>query len=197
MTKRLIDIHTHDLTAAAPSIISVEPGAEFIQGKRYSVGIHPYTVGGGGALNLEQLRADAARPEVVAIGETGIDRLKGGGIERQLDVLRAHADISEQLGKPLIMHVVKGFPEVIALRREMRPRQRWIVHGFRGKPELAMELLHHGFDLSLGERFNSDTAAMLPADRLWIETDTSPLSINEIAARVASCRDDGWRFGQV
>ncbi len=197
MTDRLIDIHTHDLTASAPSIISVEPGAEFIPGKRYSVGIHPYTLGSGGAPDTERLWTDAARPEVVAIGETGIDRLKGGLIERQLDILRVHIDISEQLGKPLIMHVVKGFTEVVALRIEMKPRQRWIVHGFRGKPELARELLRHGFDLSLGERFNSRTAAMIPADRLWVETDTSPLSIAEIAARVASCRDGGWRFGQV
>lgn len=197
MTDRLIDVHTHDLTAPAPSIISVEPGAEFIPGKRYSVGIHPYTLGSGVAPDAERLRADAARPEVVAIGETGIDRLKGGSIERQLELLRVHIDISEQLGKPLIMHVVKGFPEVIALRKEMKPRQRWIVHGFRGKPELARELLRHGFDLSLGERFNSRAAAMIPADRLWVETDTSPLSIAEIAARVVSCRVDGWRFAQV
>lgn len=197
MTDRLIDIHTHDLTASAPSIISVEPGAEFIPGKRYSAGIHPYTLGSGVTPDTERLWADAARPEVVAIGEAGIDKLRGGLIERQLDILRTHIEISEQLGKPLIMHVVKGFPEVIALRIEMKPRQRWIVHGFRGKPELARELLRHGFDLSLGERFNSLTAAMIPADRLWVETDTSPLSIAAIAARVASCRDDGWRFGQV
>lgn len=197
MTNRLIDIHTHDLTAMPPAVISVEPGAEFVSGKRYSVGVHPYSLCRENTPDLERLKADAAHPEVVAIGETGIDRLKGGPVDRQIEVLMVHAELSERLEKPLILHIVKGFPEIIALRRGMKPRQRWIIHGFRGKPELARELLRHGFDLSLGERFNPESAALIPDDRLWVETDTSTLPIDEIAARVASCRAGGWLFGQV
>lgn len=197
MTDRLIDIHTHNPEAAFPSVISVKPGAEFIAGKRYSVGIHPYSLAEDDVIPIELLRMDAERPEVVAIGETGIDKLKGGPVDRQIEIFEIHAELSERLGKPLILHVVKGFAEVIALKRKIKPRQQWIVHGFRGKPELARELLRHGFDLSLGERFNKDTAAIIPAEHLWVETDNSPLSIAEIAARVASCRRDGWRFGKV
>lgn len=192
MIDRLTDIHTHNPEAAFPSVISVEPGAEFIAGKQYSVGIHPYSLAVIDVAPIELLKADAERCEVVAIGETGIDKLKGGPIDRQIEVFEVHAGLSERLGKPLILHVVKGFAEVIALKRKIQPRQRWIVHGFRGKPELARELLHHGFDLSLGERFNKDTAAIIPAERLWLETDNSPLPIAEIAARIASCRQGGW-----
>lgn len=197
MTDRFTDIHTHNPAAVSPSVISVEPGAEFIAGKRYSVGIHPYSLSGGDVPPIKRLIEDAERPEVVAIGETGIDKLRGGPIDRQIEILEIHAELSERFEKPLILHVVKGFAEVIAVKRKIKPRQRWIVHGFRGKPELARELLRHGFDISLGERFNKDTAAMIPADRLWVETDISPVSITEIAARIASCRRDGWRFGKV
>lgn len=188
MTDHSIDIHTHRLDAEAPAVISVGPGTRFDPSRRYSVGIHPYSVQNCTEYDLETLAADAARTEVVAIGETGIDKITGAPIERQIEILRRHIDLSESLGKPLILHAVKAFPELIALRQAYRPRQRWIVHGFRGKPQLAAELLRHGFDLSLGERFNPTAAAIIPADRLWIETDTSPLPLSAIAERVAAAR---------
>lgn len=188
MTDHSIDIHTHRLDADAPSIISVAPGTRLDPSRRYSVGIHPYSVQNCTEFDLRALAADAARPEVVAIGEAGIDKLRGGQVERQVEILRRHIELSEALGKPLILHIVKAFPEIIALRRECRPRQRWIIHGFRGKPQLAAELLRHGFDLSLGERFNSAAAAIIPPDRLWLETDTSPLPLAAIAARVSAVR---------
>lgn len=184
----LIDIHTHRPDAEAPAVISVELGMPRDPDRRYSVGIHPWATSDPLAIDLDALAAAAAAPEVVAIGETGIDKLRGGPLRLQLEILRRHIELSESLGKPLILHAVKAFPELIALRREYRPRERWIVHGFRGKPQLARELLSHGFDLSLGERFNHATAAIVPADRLWIETDTSPLPIAAIAARVAAAR---------
>lgn len=189
MIDGVADIHTHNLSAPSGSVISVEPGAEFLPGRLYSVGFHPYTVGEGKPLDFERLGQDAERCQVVAIGETGIDKLRGGPVDRQIEVLRRHAELSESLRKPLILHAVKTFPELIALRRELKPSQRWIVHGFRGKAQLARELLSHGFDLSLGERFNPEAAALIPAGRLWFETDTSTLPIDEITRRVGLCRD--------
>ena len=79
--------------------------------------------------------------------------------------------LSEKNSLPLILHVVKAFPEIIALKKELKPRQPWIIHGFRGKPELAKELHRHGFFLSLGERHNPDAAAIIPAERLLLESD--------------------------
>ncbi|MDE6655144.1 MAG: TatD family hydrolase, partial [Muribaculaceae bacterium] len=68
-------------------------------------------------------------------------------------------------------HIVRAFPEIIRLRRQEQPTQRWIIHGFRGKPELARELLRHGFDISIGREFNTASAAIIPPDRLFHETD--------------------------
>ena len=56
----------------------------------------------------------------------------------------------------------------------------WIIHGFRGKPQLAQQLLNKGFYISLGEKFNPETVSIIPVDRLLFETDESPLNINKI-----------------
>jgi len=89
----------------------------------------------------------------------------------------------------MVLHVVRRYAEIIALRREARPSQRWIIHGFRGGAILARQLLAKGFDLSVGERFNAEAVRAIPAGRLWVETDVSSLTAKEIARRVAEARD--------
>lgn len=184
MDHTYLDIHTHN-DKADKAIISVSPGFEPESGKFYSVGIHPWNTELDDLdRRMEMLASDAAREEVVAIGETGIDKLKGAVAERQIDVLRTHIALSEKLHKPLILHIVKAYPEIIRLKKELRPLQPWIIHGFRGKPELAKELVRHGFYISLGERFNKEVADIVPRDRLLAETDESDIAINDIASGI-------------
>lgn len=130
------------------------------------------------------------QPGVAAIGETGLDKLQGADIDTQIKVLTKHVELSEELRLPLILHVVKAYNDIITLRGLVKPSQRWIVHGFRGKPELARQLLDHGFDLSLGEHFNPATAAIIPDSRLHFETDESTLPISTIAARINAARSN-------
>lgn len=165
------DIHTHNPEAGDDSIINLPLHAPLPARGYSSVGIHPWDTATATADDMEEIERLAADPRVVAIGETGIDKLRGGDINRQIDILKRHIDLSERLGKPLILHIVRAFPEIIRLRMLLHPTQRWIIHGFRGKPELARELLSHGFDLSLGEAYNTATAAIIPPDRLFHESD--------------------------
>ena len=80
-------------------------------------------------------------------------------------------EISENRELPLILHIVRAFPEIIALKKQLSPKQPWIIHGFRGKPQLASELLRHGFYLSIGEKYNPEAVAVIPRDRLLLESD--------------------------
>lgn len=167
------DIHTHIDTPGA--IINIAPGAPMLPGRHYSVGIHPWDI------DLPELEARmravelaATNPQVVMIGETGVDLLRAtASTETQMAVLRRHAALAEHVGKPLLLHVVRAWEHVIGLRRELAPSQTWIIHGFRGKPELALRLLREGFDISLGRHFNPATEAIIPADRLHRETDAT------------------------
>jgi len=184
MPHKIFDIHTHNADAV-DAVISVGPGFRFESGKIYSVGVHPWDTS---ASDLDEklalLKTDARRPEVAAVGETGIDKLKGAPVYVQTEVLRKHVFISEELEKPLILHVVKAFPEIIKLKDRLKPAQSWIVHGFRGKPELARELVRHGFYISLGVQFNPESADCIPRDRLLVETDESACKIESIAERI-------------
>lgn len=192
----MIDFHTHCLdardavislpsdVAAAAAVIASRPDGTF------SVGLHPWDTATSTDLDagLERLAALASAPQVVAIGETGLDRLRGADIATQSTIFGRHIELSEQLGKPLVIHCVKAWDILLELHRRYRPSMPWGVHGFRGNPTLASQLLDKGFYLSLGEHFNAATAAIIPDDRLLIETDDCPLPITGIADRVTARR---------
>ncbi len=189
MTGNIVDIHTHNLRAHPPAVISVEPDFDLDPSHLYSVGIHPWHSDLVDTLTLQLLDLKAQAPNVVAIGETGLDTLRGAPLDRQAQLLQHHIELSERHVKPLVLHIVRAFNQIMALRRSISPSQPWIIHGFRGKPQLAMQLLGCGFHISLGERFNPATAAIIPDDRLHFETDESQLPIDTIASQILSHRN--------
>lgn len=182
------DIHTHRADARE-AVISVNPW-EFcpMDGLCYSVGIHPWQVGRAIEADFDRLAECAKADNVLMIGECGIDKLRGGDLSMQAGVLERHIALSEQVGKPLVLHCVRASNELCRLRRQLRPHMPWIVHGFRGNARVASQLLDAGFYLSYGERFNPEALAMTPADRLLAETDESLLPIDEIHRRLAASR---------
>ena len=116
--------------------------------------------------------------------------MRGAPVDIQKELLKTHIQLSEQLQKPLLLHIVKATDEIIALHKELRPEMPWIWHGFRGNAHTAEMLLKRGFYLSIGERFNPDAVAAIPDDRLLVETDCSRLTIQDIVRNVAETRHD-------
>ena len=182
------DIHTHR-TDAREAVISVNPW-EFapVEGLCYSVGIHPWQAARAAEADFDRLAECAKADNVLMIGECGIDKLRGGDLSMQTGVLERHIALSEQVGKPLVLHCVRASNELCRLRRLLRPSMPWIVHGFRGNARVASQLLDAGFYLSYGERFNPEALAITPADHLLAETDESLLPIDEIHRRLAASR---------
>lgn len=182
------DIHTHRIDARE-AVISVNPW-EFnpVEGLYYSVGIHPWQVGRAAEADFDRLAECATSGNVLMIGECGIDKLRGGDLPMQMSVLERHIALSEQVCKPLVLHCVRASNELCRLRRVLRPRMPWVVHGFRGNARVASQLLDAGFYLSYGERFNPEALAITPADHLLAETDESLLPIDEIHRRLAASR---------
>lgn len=189
------DIHTHNLHApAGTAIVNIEPDrpggipADAPAGALYSTGVHPWRSTEAATLwpLVEQLAADG---RIAAIGEAGLDRLKGAPLPEQIELLERHARLADALGKPLIVHCVRAWAELMALHRRLHPAQPWIVHGFRGAPALAAQLTDAGMYISLGPLFNPATAAAIPADRLLLETDDHPgATIDAVARAVAQAR---------
>lgn len=186
-----IDIHTHDHCPDHRAIINLDPYDDIPDSSgEYSVGVHPWDTSRADLSELMKRVEEKARDHrIVMIGETGLDRLRGASAEIQMEYTRLHAMLAENTGKPLLLHVVHGFNEIIQLHKSMRPSVPWIIHGFRGKPELARQLLREGFHISLGEKFNTATAAIIPADHLYVESDTSTLPFSAIVDNVNNARN--------
>ena len=198
----ITDIHTHLLQNRSNAVVSgspedVELWLDMYPDALFSAGIHPWLTEGMDAAGVDkamgQLAHVAANPRVVAVGECGLDGLRGGDATMQLRLLREHVMLSESLRKPLVLHVVKGADRLLALRKEMLPEltQPWIWHGFRGKPQLAQAFMAMSAPqaqafVSFGERFNPSTVAAIPLRQILVETDESRLPVAEIIARVAT-----------
>lgn len=180
----LLDVHTHN-PEAHKAIINLDVAHPVIrEGLFYSIGVHPWLTADEDTARrlLDTVELLASHPQVLAIGEIGLDKLRGGDMRLQDELLSRQIAIAERVRKPLILHVVKAYQEVMEKKRLQKSSVDWIIHGFRGKPELAQELLRHSFYLSLGEKYNESTAGIIPPSRLLIETDTSDIDIEKLAA---------------
>ncbi len=180
----IIDIHTH--RAYMKGIINTSPSAFLPQNNYvYSVGIHPWSLISDYFKQWEKLQEIATNPQVLAIGEAGLDKLTEVNMKLQEDVFRLQISLAEELGKPLIIHSVRASNEIIRIKKELRPNTPWIVHGFRGNKNIVSELITEGFYISFGEKSQNESITKVPIDRMFIETDESDKDIHQIYSDIA------------
>ena len=168
------DIHTHHHpNTPGEAIVQLMPDAFYPQqGHFYSVGLHPWEIKGDWRTQMAGILVKALHPQVAMIGEAGIDKKNGAApLEVQMEVFREHVRLSELLRKPLIIHCVKGFDEVLAIRKEMKATLPWLIHGFRGGIEQWQQLSRAGLLVSIGEHYDEELVKELPLSQLFIESD--------------------------
>ena len=185
------DIHTH--------ILPSEPGSALVcigcgplpsaEGHCFSAGLHPWNVTGHDDFQFQALEQLLLLPQVLAVGECGFDTLKGPSHEFQEQAFIRQAEFSEHFGKPMILHVVRDFDSVIRLRRQLKPTQPWLIHGFRGGPDQMDQLLRNGMEVSFGLKCNTDALSRVADDRLFLETDGNCV-IRDVIAMAASVRNE-------
>ena len=183
----IIDIHTHHLDADG-ALISVAPQDFNPQpGKWYSVGFHPWhEIDQLTDEDFELLDQCAQHRQVLAIGETGMDRTRGAELDIQAAVFVRHLQLAHDLGKPVVTHCVRTAQDILAARsRAHLADVPLIIHGMRSNAHVARTLLDGGCYLSFGSRFNPEAVNATPPDRLLIETDEAPVTILEVASLVA------------
>ena len=182
----IFNFHTHDATAH-DAIISTVPSHYTPQsGLFYSVGIHPWDTCGDLQHDWELLETICHHDNVVAIGETGLDTLRGASLDIQIELFKLHIALADNVGKPLIVHCVRAWQELIALWRATAPHHVPLaVHGFRGNANIVNQLTKEGFYLSFGEHFNIQALQVTPRARILVENDDSATHIASIAASAA------------
>ena len=196
-----IDIHTHG-RKSEPGVFIIEnlmahenitPGN--IQEQACSYGIHPWYLD---HKNLDQLlnnvNSVAGYTNLIAIGETGFDKLRGASEELQRRAFEEQISVSEERRKPVVIHCVRAWDELFASYKKLKPLMPWLIHGFRGNIELAGQLLSKGFYLSFWFDFilRPESALLLrslPKDRIFLETDGADVDIREIYKKVAGDLD--------
>ena len=194
-----IDIHTHDGASADPGIFTVislmahegkQP--EKIKSIAYTFGIHPWFLT---ASNHEHQIAAvikaAADPSVIAIGEAGFDRLKGPSPDLQRRTFEEQVSVAEEHNKPVVIHCVRAWDELMLAHKRLKPSKPWMVHGFRGNKELAAQLISKNMFLSFWFDFiiRPEAAKLiknLPAERIFLETDGSGVDIRDIYIKVSA-----------
>lgn len=187
---RCLDIHTHHPAPQPEAVVAVTmDNFSPLEQQWYSIGIHPWESQQNITAEMWQtFESCAANPAVVAIGECGIDKIKGGFLFKQLIVMNRQIDISEKLEKPLIIHDVKAHDVITGLKRDLNPKQNWAIHGFRAKPTVAKMFTDLGVYLSFGEKFNNESLLSVPQELILAETDESELTIQEIIAALSTVR---------
>ena len=151
----------------------------------YSAGIHPWYIGEK-EVQLQLLSELAKDPKCLAIGECGLDRLCSTPLELQMEVFKDQIELAEKLQKPLIIHCVKAFDELLKIKKLFKTDIPWVIHGFNQKTEIAKQLLAQGFYFSLGKALlNPESNASkwlleIPIERLLLETDDTEISIEKI-----------------
>lgn len=183
----LADIHTHRLPAVPGSALySLPYGSDDIpDGQLCSAGFHPWDTCQDNSAGMEWVARMAGDKRVAAIGECGLDRLRGAVLPEQVRILRYQIELSEKYGKPLILHLVRLTDQILSLHSEYRPRMPWLVHGFRRGADCARQLLNAGIFVSFGTRFNRESMLCAGLDRLLLETDDSGL-IQDVATSAAA-----------
>lgn len=196
------DIHTHlgpllGNESACPQrdsrqecLVSLSPAEyESYKGGCCSVGIHPWCVLPDNRVMLDRLSYIAHDDRVRAIGECGLDTLKGlADFNTQREVFISQIELSELVRKPMVLHVVRQYDAVLSLRKSMKPQQDWMVHGFRGGAIQAMQLMEKGLLISVGMNSRDDAVAAIPDEKLFVETD-GKFTMDETVKRIAAVRN--------
>lgn len=162
------------------------------QSQIFSVGLHPYFVSAKTVRqDIDFLAKALTLPNVVALGECGLDRVKSiENIDCQLKILAQQIELAQQMRKPIVIHCVRAFSELLHIQRTMRPKTPLIVHGFDKNETILMDLIRQNFFISVGASVlrGGKWATLLPKipiEKLLLETDNTHFTIQNIYEKVS------------
>lgn len=182
------NIHTHKPSHQTEvlEIVNQYPQEFDSSLSNYSIGIHPwYIVEDRIESDLQVIGNKLLENNCLAIGECGLDKRVSTSMALQLMVFEKQLALAEKFQKPVILHCVAAFQELIAIKKKLKLTVPMIIHGFSKNIEVANQLVQNGFYLSFGKYllFNKELELVfnsIPNDRLFLETDTIEQDIREV-----------------
>ncbi|WP_134091743.1 TatD family hydrolase [Olivibacter sp. XZL3] len=190
--QRFINIHTHS-SQQDNTLRVVNIAEDYRQCTKFdpcSIGIHPWFLSPDEiGQQLDDLIRYAVNKEVFAIGECGLDKLCKTAWFLQENVFLKQIAIANQVGKPLIVHCVKAYGEVVQCLQKMANNVPVIFHGFNKKTSVAQSLIEKGYYLSFGHAIiaeqNLESLKLCPPSQLFLETDDTERKIEAVYEKVS------------
>jgi TatD DNase family protein len=192
-----LNLHTHKYTNQdnVIEIVNQYP-QEFDETiPNYSIGIHPwYIVEDRIDIDLQIIESKLKNESCIAIGECGLDKRIEIPMALQQMAFEEQLTLAEKYQKPVIIHCVGAFQEIIAIKKKLNISVPMVIHGFSKNIEMANQLVKNGFYLSFGKSlfqvndmelvFNS-----ILYDRIFLETDTIDKDIKAVYELAAKHRN--------
>ena len=184
--------------------------ADSIAGVFATAGMHPHDADlfdAAAGARIEELLHD---PRIVAVGECGLDFFRmRSPMEAQVRALQVHIALSNESGKPMVVHVRDAWPEVLRVLDE-GSAERVVIHCFSGDAAIARECAERGYWISFAGNVTypknehlRQAARAVDIDRLLVETDApflapqtlrgtdnEPANIVHTVAEIARVRDE-------
>ena len=161
----------------------------------YSIGIHPwYIVEDRIEADLSIIESKLQEDNCLAIGECGLDKRLEISLDLQRLVFEKQLALAEKYKKPVVIHCVAAFQEVIEIKKKMNISVPMIIHGFSKNEQVAKQLIENGFYISFGKYLlrNPDLESVfqsIPNDKFLFETDTIEEGIQEVYALAAKYKN--------
>lgn len=189
-----IDIHTHHgFENDVIYLLNLPLNFQYLPTDNFfTIGLHPWFITEKNVkAQLDRISKLIPDKNMLAIGECGLDKLIDVSYSSQERIFIEQLKIAEENKKPVIIHCVKAFDEVIKIKKEMKLWVPLIFHGFNNNKQIANQLLKNGFYISLGKallKSNSNASkiiSIIPLEKLFLETDDANISIKTIFAAAA------------
>lgn len=195
---KYFNLHTHRFTNQPDvlELVNQYPSEINAEIPFYSIGIHPWYIQEERIeADLESIENNLKKKNCLAIGECGLDKRIKSSLALQQDVFEKQLALAEKYQKPVIVHCVAAFQELIEIKKRLQISVPMLIHGFSKNEVLAKQLLANGFYLSFGKYLlrNPELEIVfknIPNDRFFLETDTIEEGIQEIYALAAKYKNN-------
>jgi TatD DNase family protein len=187
------NLHTHSFSNQSDVVELVNQyPQEFTDAfPQYSIGIHPwFIVEDRIESDLAIIESKLNESACMAVGECGLDKRIDISFELQQTVFERQLILAEQYKKPVVIHCVAAFQELIAIKKKLKITVPILIHGFSKNEQVAKELVANGCYISFGKYLMrmpqlESVFKDMPNHRFFLETDTDEQTIQEVYALAA------------
>ena len=192
-------IHNHIKDYPEPNVLDI--GADEKEAENvplFSAGIHPKLIDKSFSENFAAVTRLASHPHCAAIGEGGIDFFSSATVEEQKEAFMQHLRLAQQYAKPVIIHCVRAYSEIISALNAARFQLPVVMHSYNGNIQTTQQLLRReNIYFSFSDKILAPNCAALksldiiPIERILIETDNSNSQLQPIVTLISSIKRVG------